>query len=528
MKRLWIAFIVLATLGSIYPFNFQSVSLDAAFVAAFLQSCCESQGRGDVLGNVLLFLPIGFLGMFALRPEASARRRFALLTLMALGLGAALQLAQIFLPTRDANLQDVLWNMVGTIAGAWLAVLADRHRSKTDDASFAAEVVPFALICTWLVYRLMPFVPSIDLQLVKDSIKPLLSPNLSFANVAPDFAAWLVIGYLLQAMRPGARLQRMLPLLVFAVFILEIFIVENALYMSDVVAAVIAVATLPFLLRASVRPEVVLVALLFTGFLFGGLSPFSLSHTSSEFSWLPFHGFLDGSMYVNALSAARKVFLFGSLVFLLRQLSVGYVASVGFLFVTVFAVELLQTRLVGHTPEITDPILVLLAALALYSLSQQSLRIRPAGLAPARPHLRDNRQRELRNKHWITQTIDLHEDQYRFLGSLAEEMKISRSRVVRHIVRNFLKELDAAPGTDRYNGNGIQEIADETIRRRRLTGRESSQWVVLTVNLRGSHYKRLTSVAESQGISVSRAIRRIVARFIENLDDDPPAARDRV
>ena len=366
MKRIWIAFIVLAALGSTYPFNFQWVPLDDAVVAAFLQSCCGKPGRGDVLGNVLLFLPIGFVGMFALQPRAPLRKRLLFLSLAALALSVVLQFVQIYLPSRDENLQDVLWNTTGTLAGAAIAVLADRCLSLSDRATFETALVPFALIATWLTYRLMPFVPSLDWQLIKNSIKPLLNAEFSLTSLALDVSAWLVIGYLLRAIRPGATLQKRLLLLIAAVFILEIIIVGNTLNLSDVVAAMIASAALPVLMRSPFRAEGLLVALMLVGFLLTSLSPFSLSDTGSRFSWLPFYGFLGGSMYVNAVAAAKKVFLFGSMVYLLRRLSVGYLASVLLLFGTVFVVEVFQTRLVGHTPEITDPILVLLAALGAF------------------------------------------------------------------------------------------------------------------------------------------------------------------
>lgn len=70
MKKLWVASIILATLGSAYPFNFQVVELDLMAIGAFLQSCCKMPGRGDVLGNVILFVPIGFTGMIAVRPDS--------------------------------------------------------------------------------------------------------------------------------------------------------------------------------------------------------------------------------------------------------------------------------------------------------------------------------------------------------------------------------------------------------------------------------------------------------------------------
>jgi VanZ family protein len=355
VKKLWIGFIIIAALGSFYPFDFQSAQLDGAVLRSFIQSCCATPGRGDIVGNIILFLPFGFTGMFAVRPDARARQRLLFVCLIALVFGTALQLVQIYLPSRDESLQDVLWNFIGTAAGGALAVLADRYRRSSEGVALDADIVPLALIATWLTYRLMPFVPSIDFQLFKDSVKPLLHPTFTIGNILPDFAAWLVIGYLLRAMNPATRLDRYLSILILAVFILEILIVDNLLHASDVVAAVLAIATWPLLQRVAKREEPLLAALLILGVTVSGLAPFAFSPNASTFHWVPFHGFLSGSMYMNALSAAGKVFVFGSLVFLLRRLSLGYVASIGLVFVVVLFIELAQTRLPGHTPEITGP-----------------------------------------------------------------------------------------------------------------------------------------------------------------------------
>jgi len=45
-------------------------------------------------------------------------------------------------------------------------------------------------------------------------------------------------------------------------------------------------------------------------------------------------------------------------------------------------------------------------------------------------------------------------------------------------------------------------------------------WVKMSVNLRVSQYEALTSLADETGISTSRATRRILARFLAELDDD--------
>jgi len=131
MIRLWIAFIVLATLGSIYPFDFQASGLNLVSIGEFLRTCCRMSSRGDILGNTILLVPIGFTGMLVSRSESSASRRFLFVCFVGAIVALALQVMQIFLPSRDENLQDVVWNVFGTAGGAALASLVGLFSSPS-------------------------------------------------------------------------------------------------------------------------------------------------------------------------------------------------------------------------------------------------------------------------------------------------------------------------------------------------------------------------------------------------------------
>ena len=72
-KFLWIGFAILAIYVSIYPANFQLPAYTSSALTDFFGTCCGRPGRGDLLGNVLLFIPFGFLGKLAARPTASHR-----------------------------------------------------------------------------------------------------------------------------------------------------------------------------------------------------------------------------------------------------------------------------------------------------------------------------------------------------------------------------------------------------------------------------------------------------------------------
>jgi glycopeptide antibiotics resistance protein len=95
----------------------------------------------QVLGNVVVFVPLGFLAAIA---SAERRPRF----LWALGVGSGLslciELAQLLIPTRMSGVDDWLLNTIGTALGAGLALaLTTRHsreKRHTEDGAEPKEV----------------------------------------------------------------------------------------------------------------------------------------------------------------------------------------------------------------------------------------------------------------------------------------------------------------------------------------------------------------------------------------------------
>lgn len=82
-----------------------------------------------MIGNVLLFVPWGLLTFISLYSANRPTVQTYILTIM---LGFSFTLAieawQYFLPSRVADINDVIWNTVGTIAGAMLGHLRLRVR----------------------------------------------------------------------------------------------------------------------------------------------------------------------------------------------------------------------------------------------------------------------------------------------------------------------------------------------------------------------------------------------------------------
>ena len=370
LKRVFFIVALLIVYGSLYPFNFHPAPPGAW--RAFLATWDVLTNRGDVLSNVLLFVPFGYLGMLALG-------RRAWLVVSALVLATAVQVLQVYLPGRDANLQDVFWNMLGVALGIGLARVARLQRPLAGQGREPGVNTALLLIGCWLAYRLMPFVPSIDWQLWKDSLKPLLLyPRFSWIGLLHDVAAWAVVACLWPQVVRGRKAGLWLLALVGGVFFLEVLIVHNAVSLTNVLGALLGVGLWQLWLKRMASGQVVLILLLASSLLLSGLAPFHLRGYLGEFYWLPFHGFLGGSMMINISVLFEKGFFYGALIHLLHRQSGRFAFAVVCAFLLMLLIEVGQLFVSGHTAEITDPLLVLLIAMALKAVGGQHVLRRRA------------------------------------------------------------------------------------------------------------------------------------------------------
>ena len=86
-----------------------------------------------IIANVLLFMPWGFLMFIALYTvERPTVQVYVLTILLGLTFACAIEAWQYFLPSRVADINDIIWNTVGTLAGAILAHLRLRLRFEFD------------------------------------------------------------------------------------------------------------------------------------------------------------------------------------------------------------------------------------------------------------------------------------------------------------------------------------------------------------------------------------------------------------
>ncbi len=97
-----------------------------------------------------------------------------------------------------------------------------------------------------------------------------------------------------------------------------------------------------------------------------GLYPFVLAPAPRDFGWVPFWGFFRSSPLFALAIFAKKVFFYGLFLWLGRQLGIPLALGALLGALLTATIEVAQLFFRHHTPEITDPLLVILTALAIH------------------------------------------------------------------------------------------------------------------------------------------------------------------
>ena len=353
--------------GSLYPFQLRPPPAGAEPFAALLGSWRQpAGGHGDLVANLVLYAPSGFFAATGLLGRL--RRPVLLLLLLTLGggpLSFAVELAQGHIAGRTSSLWDVALNTLGCALGALAATLpgAGRLAAGAQPGRLAAQPFAALLVLSWLGYRLYPYVPTIDLQEYRASLKPLLlAPGLEPFRSLRLAVLWLLAAHLIETVTGRRRARLLVPLVLIGTLAAGVPIVGRALTLPDLLGVALA---LPgwWMLRASPRQGPVLLTLTLAVLLAERLSPFRFGEAARAFDWVPFLGLLQGEWGVGLQSMLQKVFLYGGLLWLLVQWGLPLMLAAGIEVALLFATSLAQTRLPGRSAEITDSVLA--AGLAL-------------------------------------------------------------------------------------------------------------------------------------------------------------------
>jgi VanZ family protein len=128
------AFAAFVIYGSLVPFHFRPIPWDEAWT--HWQSVCslpvKVESRSDWAANILLFIPLGFLGMAALAVDRGrAADLWALPVLAACAaFSASIEFLQLYFPPRVSSLSDVAAESIGAALGIAGWVVAGRQLTR--------------------------------------------------------------------------------------------------------------------------------------------------------------------------------------------------------------------------------------------------------------------------------------------------------------------------------------------------------------------------------------------------------------
>lgn len=372
--------LALITHGSVYPWSFAWPARGIAGEwEALLANVSLWSGLGDVVSNVVLFVPLGALAWLDLRtcvPRAASR--VAVLMTSGVLFAFSLQLLQFFVPTRVPQLSDVAWNALGLALGMAAAPLLGRLGKRISSAHHEMPT-RMILVSFWLVAEWWPLVPTVDWQHVKDALKPMLvDPRWSALSFSEAALTILAVARLLRGVRHATP---WVVLLALAALVGKLFIVGQIVSLGRATGFVAGLLLAAALERVdAARSARLLFAAVVVWLCVDGLRPFQLGEAPNAVHWLPFTGVLEGSLSANTLALMQMAFWVGVAMLTAAELGARLAPLAVAVALLLLLLEGIQIFLPGRSADTT---VVVVPCLWWLTLSAQGTAV--PGVALSRP-----------------------------------------------------------------------------------------------------------------------------------------------
>lgn len=316
----------------------------------------------DALVNVAIYVPLGLSGGLTLIRKCKPLLASVGITIIGGILSLVLETLQSLEPARDSSAWDVLANTAGAALGAALALILRRVFRRQPPARrdlWEARAIDLALFTCWLV-------SSLGLAMVHYG--PTGPPLPQIWHMAAVALTWMALGGLLS---PIARAATPALLLLIAALLGGLAVAMKTPLSRFALPGVFLGCALAWGSSNSRHRDWLCALALISAIVIRGLAPFDFTTASVSFSWTPFAGLLGLQWHHAVRILLEKVFYYGASLWLLERAGCRRWVAVCLVTFLLLGIELAQTHLPSHTPEITDPILALLAGLVLTSTRPQ-------------------------------------------------------------------------------------------------------------------------------------------------------------
>jgi VanZ family protein len=365
--RLLILTAVLIIYGSLYPWEFATKWNGdplSTLIHTFRFPIFNRFVLRDVIVNVSMYVPIGATGYLAFQGRG---KFFAYLVpaIVGMSLSLAVEIAQFYTPFRTPSMVDVLTNTVGAIAGIVLAATVrdllptvahkPAKRRVTDPAAVA-------LLCCGIAYLLFPFFPLLSqTRLAGKSAVFRAAPWFAVVPFVSATVAWFVGCRLALTVTAFPRIA--IVLLAMIGISAQWFVLGRQPLPSMLLGALTGLAM--FLIVTTPRWAIVAAGCVIVVLLARGLAPFHWQAAANPFTWTPFGGVLAADWQNGMLFLIEKTYFFGIALWTFRRAGARWPMAIFVIMAIAAVIEFAQIHVPGRTPEITDPLLVLLTGLIL-------------------------------------------------------------------------------------------------------------------------------------------------------------------
>ncbi|MDT0627680.1 VanZ family protein [Alteromonas sp. W364] len=371
MKSIFFIIAFLIVYGSLYPFHFSANSMSPESLQALLNFDVRQTSLTDIIANIVLFIPFG-LFIRLVFPNQTTKIQMLNLALLTFVFAYGIQALQLFTEDRKPWGGDAVWNMVGYFVGLVLYSFSQLRFLRSIQTLSINGQICLVLAISIIVLELAPFAPSIDLDVLKQNVKALLSnPTIDWYWTVEGTLYWLVPFYLLKLAVPSFASLPRLSFIVFGVLLAKFIIVSSNVNLTLLVSGINALIVWGvFGRRINIG---FLAVLMLIKIVSNGLHPFVLSEQTQAFNWIPFTGSMNGNILFNIVVFAKKIAIYGATIWLLFLWSQRLLMSTLVCVAALLMTELLQTRFVDSTPESTDLVLAVFIAFILKQVIKPSL-----------------------------------------------------------------------------------------------------------------------------------------------------------